>query len=87
MSDYQVILQPSSQKQLKSLSVEITSRILAAIRALATTPRPPGCLKLKGKENQWRIRVSDYRVIYSIDDENYTLYILTVDHRRSVYER
>lgn len=69
MSDYQVILQPSAQKQLKSLSMEIASRILPALRALATTARPPGCLKLKGKQNQWRIRIGDYRIIYSIDGE------------------
>ena len=87
MSDYQVIIQPSAQKQLRLLPIEISSRIEPKIDALANEHRPDGCLKLKGKSNRWRIRVGDYRIIYSIDDENLTIYILTVAHRREVYDR
>lgn len=86
MSDYQVIIQASAQKQLKSLPIEIISRIEPKIDALVNEPRPDGCLKLKGKGNRWRIRVGDYRIIYSIDDQNFTLYILTIAHRREVYD-
>lgn len=87
MSDYQVIIQPSAKKQLRSLSLEVISRIQEKIDALANEPRPDGCLKLKGRNSRWRIRVGDYRVIYSIDDAAFTIYILTVAHRREVYER
>ncbi|MGB5961958.1 MAG: type II toxin-antitoxin system RelE/ParE family toxin [Coleofasciculaceae cyanobacterium] len=87
MSDYQVIIYTSAQKQLKSLPVEISTRIEPKIDALVNEPRPDGCRKLKGKNNRWRIRVGDYRIIYSIDDENLTLYILTVAHRREVYDK
>lgn len=87
MSDYQVIIQPSAQKDLKSLTAEINSRIIPKINALAIIPRPDGCLKLKGKSNRWRIRVGDYRVIYSIDDENFIIYVLKVAHRREAYDR
>ena len=87
MSNYLIVFARTAEKSLYSLPLDISSRISPKIDALANDPRPPGCVKLKGEGNRWRIRVSDYRVIYSIDDENYTLYILTVDHRRSVYER
>ncbi|MFE1743765.1 type II toxin-antitoxin system RelE/ParE family toxin [Coleofasciculus sp. H7-2] len=87
MSDYQVTIQPSAQKQLNSLPAEIISRIEPRIIGLANDPRPDDCRKLKGRQNRWRIRVGDYRIIYSIDDETFTLYILTVAHRREVYDR
>lgn len=87
MSDYLLIVARSAQKELDSLPLEISSRICARIDALATDPRPFGCLKLKGEKNSWRIRVGDYRVIYSIDDDNGTIDISKVRHRREVYER
>ncbi len=43
-------------------------RIISRVEALATNPRPPGCVKLQGATDLWRIRVGDYRVVYSIDD-------------------
>ena len=87
MSNYLIVFARTAEKSLYSLPLDISSRISLKIDALANDPRPPGCLKLKGKENQWRIRVSDNRVIYSIDDENFTIKVVEVDHRRSVYER
>jgi len=87
MSDYIITVKPSAQKKLNSLAIEISSRMATRIRALATDPRPDGCLKLKGKQNQWRMRVGDYRIIYSIDDVNFAIVILKVRHRREVYER
>jgi len=49
--------------------LEIHHRVIASIRALATNPRPPGCRKLAGSKNDWRIRVGDYRVVYEIADQ------------------
>lgn len=87
MSEYQVIIQQSAQKQLRLLPVEISSRIDLRLNALGNDPRPAGCIKLKGKENRWRIRVGDYRVIYSINDTTFTIFILKVSHLREVYQR
>ncbi|MBW4623695.1 MAG: type II toxin-antitoxin system RelE/ParE family toxin [Cyanosarcina radialis HA8281-LM2] len=50
-------------------------------------PRPPGCIKLKGKTDSWRVRVGDYRIIYSIDDTNLAIKILKVSHRREACDR
>ena len=86
MSDYKIIVTRSAQKELNSLSTQISSRIESKINSLVNNPRPSGCRKLKGRLNRWRIRVGDYRVIYSIDDKNLTIKILEVGHRREIYE-
>ncbi len=87
MSDYVIVVTRAAQKELASLPIEIISRINPSIEALAEEPRPTGCVKLKGKLNRWRIRVGDYRIIYSIDDGTFTINILAVRHRREAYER
>ncbi|MDQ3301963.1 MAG: type II toxin-antitoxin system RelE/ParE family toxin [Actinomycetota bacterium] len=55
-----------------------------AIEELREEPRPPGCRKLSDREG-WRLRVSDYRIIYEINDEQRIATILQVGHRRDVY--
>ena len=85
MSDYSIVFASSAEKQLSSLPVEIRSRIDPKIDSLANNPRPPGCVKLKGDKNGWRIRVGDYRVIYSIDDSSQTVDVTKVGHRRDIY--
>ena len=52
---------------------------------LASTPRPPGCKKLKGGDREWRIRVGDYRVIYVVDTAR-TVDVARIAHRSDVYE-
>ena len=86
MSDYQIIVTRSAQKELNSLSPEISIRIESKINSLVNNPRPSGCRKLKGRLNRWRIRVGDCRVIYSINDKNFTIQILEVGHRRDIYK-
>ena len=86
MSDYQITFSRPARKELESLSVEVNNRIFPKIVALASDPRPDGCRKLVGEENLWRIRVGDYRIIYSIDDDIRTLDIITVRHRSKAYD-
>ena len=57
----------------------------AAIRGLAANPRPPRCRKLTGSQNDWRIRVGDYRVVYEIADDIRVVRVNRVRHRREVY--
>ncbi len=70
---------------MQGLPVEIYERVRDDIRALVENPRPPGCLKLTNREG-WRIRVSNYRVIYEIDDEQKIITVLQIAHRRDVYQ-
>jgi mRNA interferase RelE/StbE len=56
------------------------------LERLASTPRPPGCKKLKGGDDEWRIRVGDYRIVYEIDDTARAVDVTRIAHRREVYE-
>ena len=82
---YRVLLERGAEKDLSRLSSEIHDRVIAAIRALANNPRPPGCRKLAGTKNDWRVRVGDYRVVYEIADQNRVVRVNRVRHRREVY--
>jgi len=73
-----------AQKELAGLPPRDYERACDAIRALADEPRPHGCSKLIGREG-WRIRTGDYRVVYEIDDEEQSVTIVHVGHRRDVY--
>ncbi len=65
--------------------MEIFHRIVPRIRALAEDPRPPGCRKLTGSENDWRIRIADHRVIYEIDEGEKAVRVFRIRHRREAY--
>jgi mRNA interferase RelE/StbE len=82
---YQVLLERAAERDLKRLSTEVHERMIDAIKALAGNPRPPGCRKLVGSTNDWRIRVGDYRVLYEIADTIRIVRVNRVRHRREVY--
>ncbi len=82
---YRVLLERNAEKDLDRLSSEIHEHVIPAIQGLATNPRPPGCRKLTGSKQDWRIRVGDYRVVYEIVDEIRIVRIHRVRHRREVY--
>ena len=82
---YRVFLERAAERDLSRLSSDIHDRVIATIRALGNNPRPPGCRKLVGSKNDWRIRVGDYRVIYEIADAIRIVRINRVRHRREVY--
>ena len=85
VADYTVVVVRSARRELEALPDELGERILAKIRRLAKTPRPPGAKKLKGESNLWRIRMGDYRVLYEIHDEISMIEISYIRHRREVY--
>ena len=82
---YRVLLERGAEKDLARRSSEIHDRVITATQALETNPRPPGCRKLVGSKNDWRIRVGDYRVIYEIADKIRIVRVNRVRHRREVY--
>lgn len=82
---YQVLLERSAERDLRRLSADVHTRVIGAIQELAANPRPPGCRKLAGGQNDWRIRVGDYRVIYEITDAIRVVRVNRVRHRREVY--
>lgn len=85
MSHYAITFARSARKELEALSRPLVARVLNRIEALARDPRPPGCRKLVGQGNMWRVRVGDYRVIYEIDDGRRTVDISAIRHRSDAY--
>jgi mRNA interferase RelE/StbE len=83
--EYTVLILPSAQKQLNKLPNAIATRIEDKMMELEQDPRPPGCKKLKGRD-AYRIRIGDYRVIYEIHDGRLVVTVITIGHRRDVYE-
>jgi mRNA interferase RelE/StbE len=86
VANYSVAIKSSAQKELDALDDAVFRRIDRKILALAENPRPAGCKKLKGYKDQWRIRIGDWRVVYSIDDSAKRVSISRVAHRREVYD-
>ncbi len=82
---YRVFLERAAERDLKQLSAKVHDRVITVLQMLAKNPRPPGCRKLTGTDNDWRIRVGDYRVIYEIIDDIGLVRVNRVRHRREVY--
>lgn len=82
---YQLIIKASAQRALEKLDDVSRQRVHKAIMGLATNPRPFGYVKLSGHEQLYRVRSGDYRVIYTIRDQQLMVIVLTVAHRREVY--
>lgn len=83
---YTVVVSRSAQKEIRGLDATVRARTLRAIRDLRDDPRPAGCRKLVGAQNRWRVRVGDYRIIYSVDDAGRVVEIISVRHRSKAYE-
>ncbi len=86
MAEYTITFARSARKELEALDASIVNRIFPKIEALAEEPRPPGCLKLTGEEDLWRIRIGDYRVLYTINDKQKLVDVIAIRHRREAYQ-
>ena len=84
MARYGVLLTPAAERQLAKLPRQAREMVAAALVALGTNPRPAGCVKLAGRDDLWRIRVRQYRVIYQILDAELIVTILKVGDRKDV---
>ena len=85
-SRYTVTINKSASKELENLPSIAIKRIFPKLENIADNPRPIGCVKLQGENNLWRIRVGDYRIIYSIDDPNKIIDITRIRHRKEAYQ-
>jgi mRNA interferase RelE/StbE len=84
VASYSVLIKPSAGKELEAIPKKDRLRVVAKIRALADNPRPMGCEKLSGRE-EYRLRQGRYRIVYSISDDDQTVLIFKVAHRREAY--
>ena len=74
---YEILLERRAEKDLRRLTTENFQRIIAVMKTLAGNPRAKGCGKLAGSDNDWRIRVGDYRILYEIDDDNQAIRVMS----------
>lgn len=84
MKTYVVKFKNSARKELNKLPVNIARPILVAIDTQSKSPRSGNAKKMAGSAN-WRLRVGNYRVIYSILDKELVIEIIRIRHRRDVY--
>lgn len=82
---YHLVIANSAKRDMRHLEPSLQQRVAIRLQILSDTPRPSGVKKLRDRENQWRIRVGDYRVIYEIDDDEHLIVILRIKHRREAY--
>ncbi len=83
---YRVDVLPAASKSLRRIASRDRTRIEAAILLLAQDPRPPASRRLTGRDG-YRVRIGDYRILYDIHDDVLVVVVVTVGHRREVYER
>jgi len=77
---YRILVEKRLEKEFRRIPIHDRQRIDRAILALASNPRPHGCKKLTDKEG-FRVRVGDYRVLYTVDDESKTVVVYRVKIR------
>lgn len=83
---YTVIVSKSVQKDIEALPKKYREEVKEKIKLLESDPYPHKCKKLaKQKENRWRIRVADYRIVYTIYNNELIIEVVTVQHRNRVY--
>jgi mRNA interferase RelE/StbE len=83
---YQVVVSKSAEKELYSLPKVAIERMVKALLLLQDNPRPNGCKKLKGFVNLWRVRVGNYRIVYSIDDVILLVDVREIGDRKDIYK-
>jgi len=84
MAAYRVFFKRSVEKDFACIPKRDLKRILSRIKTLEENPRPAGCEKLTGQE-RYRLRQGRYRIVYSIQDDELTVWVVKVGHRKDVY--
>ena len=85
MSEYRIEFRPAVVRELRKIDRSAQPRIQGAIALLSQDPRPPASRPLRGREG-YRLRVGDYRIIYIIDGGVLLVVVVTIGHRRDVYQ-
>jgi mRNA interferase RelE/StbE len=82
---YSLLIKPSAVEEIEAVTGKAARRrIIERITQLADSPRPPGCEKLSG-QNKYRVRQGNYRILYTINDQDLTVCVVKVGHRKDVY--
>jgi mRNA interferase RelE/StbE len=85
MARYKVEISATADRQIRKLPRADQIRVIRVIQTLATDPRPPGCRKLSGHDDVFRVRIGRYRVLYAIEDRRLVIIVLKVGDRKDLY--
>ena len=84
MAVYKILFKKSVWNDFESIPKKDLKKILKPIELLGEDPRPPGCQKLSGQE-RYRLRQGRYRIVYSIQDIELSVWVVKVGHRKDIY--
>ena len=87
MASFEIRWKTSAKKELKTLTQPTILKILKVIESLAENPYPHGTKKLQGTEHTYRLRIGDYRIIYSVESSILLIEVIRIGHRKEVYKR
>ena len=85
MATYRIEVSATAEHQIRKLPRADQVRVVRVGQALSTDPRPPGCRKLSGYDDVFRVRISRYRVLYSIEHRRLVIVMLKIGNRKDVY--
>jgi mRNA interferase RelE/StbE len=86
VGSYKSLIKPSAVKEIEAIPLRDRRRIVARIQELSSNPRPPGSEKLSGQD-KFCLRQGAYRIVYSVKDDEASLLIVKVRHRKEVYRQ
>lgn len=84
---YKVELKRQPEKFLRKQSKKVQIQIISALRGLEKGPRQKQAKKLAGMDDLYRIRVGDYRIVYTIQDKKLLVLVVRIAHRKEVYKK
>ncbi len=84
MAEFEIFFKESVWKDVRKIPKKDLQNILKLIKNLCTNPRPHGCEKLTGQK-RYRLRQGKYRIVYSIQDNELTVWVVKICHRKNVY--
>ncbi|MDH4201901.1 MAG: type II toxin-antitoxin system RelE/ParE family toxin [Phycisphaerae bacterium] len=83
---YKVDVGSQAEKFIRKQDKTIQQQIIRKLRGLEVDPRPHDCKRLKGKKDLYRVRTGDYRIIYTIKDNQLLVLVVQIGHRKDVYQ-
>jgi mRNA interferase RelE/StbE len=86
VSEYRTVFRPEARAELRKLPREAALRILAKLTELESDPLGFHTTALVSRPERRRLRVGDYRVIYTIDNGDLVVWVVHIGHRSTVYD-
>jgi mRNA interferase RelE/StbE len=87
MDSYRILWKKSAVKDLKGIPSHFVNKIFFVIESLKENPKQVNAKKLSGSKKNYRIRISDYRIIYTIEKSELIIQIVRIGHRKEIYMR